>query len=183
MILGVDFDSVCNQLDLALCNAANERFGTHYKPSDWNEWEFWRNTQPKEIGDYIWGEDVFLSDSFTLRIPPQKDCIAVLRRLMLEHEVVIISDRLEHNHSALEDWFGQYGLWPDIVITNKKTYPKHQAAKDWNVQLAIDDAPHNLLNYVGNVKRVFCYDQPWNREIDPTGIERVYSWKQILNSI
>ena len=182
MNIALDFDSVVNDLSTAMCNAANTRFNTTYKHEDWITWDFWSD-QPQEIHDYLW-QEAFVDETFTLRIPPMKDAIAVVRRLMNEHNVYIFSDRKEHFQTTVESWFSQYGLWPEVVLTDRYTNPKAAMAVTKEIDLAIDDAPHNVIQYVDTVRRVMIYDHPWNRDIElPLSVERVFNWKQILNEI
>lgn len=183
MRIAVDFDSTCNQLEAAMCEIANNRFGTSYAAEQWLTWEFW-DEQPLEHSEFVWGDEAFMNDQWTLRIPPQQNCIPVLRRIMNHHDVWILSDRHDHHHSTLETWFGQHGLFPEIVITDRNSYPKTQAAKEREITLAIDDAPHNVLAYSETIPMVYVYDHPWNRDIEVrNNIVRVHNWNEILQEI
>jgi uncharacterized HAD superfamily protein len=183
MNIAVDFDSTCNQLDVAMCDTVNQKFGTCYSVDQWTSWGFWYE-QPKEHAEFVWGDEVFMNDEWTLRIPPQQNCIPVLRRMMNAHNVWIISDRHEHHHETLTTWFGQHGLFPEIVITDRNLYPKTQAAQEREITLAIDDAPHNVLAYSEVIPMVYVYDSPWNRDLEPrNNIVRVHNWTEILQTI
>lgn len=182
MIIACDFDSVVNDLHVAIIHAVNNTFGTKYSQDSWTEWDFWNN-EPPEILEYVWG-DLFMRDNFTLGVPPTKDAITSLRRLMNNHRVYILTDRHPHHQQTVEDWFAQYALYPEVILTDRYDNSKAKVAKKLKAHVAIDDAPHNVLQYAEVVQRVLCYDRPWNRAIDaPYNVERVPSWLAILETI
>ena len=182
----VDFDSVIADLGFAQIASANDRFGTHYTKEDINHWHWWTEDTTPEIAEYVWGKRCFGSLRWTLNVPPMPFAIHAMRKLLAAgNELYVVSDRQPHMDWWLKAYLAEFDLeHVPVIISNSKTLPKIQVARDLGLQIAIDDAPHNVTAFADSAlfERVYVLDQPWNRDVVDDRIERVYTWIDFLHA-
>ena len=182
----VDWDSVCGDLQVAQLRAVNERFGTNYQLGDVNDWNWWFHSTPKELSDFVWGPECFLSREWTLAIPPLPGAIEGLQTLLRWGiEPVIVSDRKPYMAEWLSAWFRQYGLSPSVVISDRNHCPKIEVAAQLGLTTVVEDAPHHASEMGGSGKFevVWLMTQPWNTAVESVGtMIRVRDWTDLINT-
>lgn len=113
----------------------------------------------------------------------------VIKKLKENHEIYIITAR---NEDGLPEQY--YGKMQELVKIwlkkNEILYDKLIFSKgnklpyciENNIDIMIEDSPTNLIDISKKIK-VFCFDNPYNKQIEGENIIRVYSWYDILEKI
>lgn len=182
----IDFDSTLGQLMPAMIGCCNHAFETQYRSSDIDSWGWWTTHTEDEHAAYVWGDDVFNNEEFTLSIPPLPNAVegvwAVANKFGLKP--VVVSDRSEHHGAWIEAWLRKWGLeWVPVEITNGVTRPKAEVAWEYKMRLAVDDSPHNAwaLANVPCIYRVYMPHYRYNDHVpEHPIIKRVQGWKEII---
>jgi uncharacterized HAD superfamily protein len=97
---------------------------------------------------------------------------------------IITSRRIELKEKTvkwLNNHFGE-NFFDDIIFYNKKDFEKCKAeiAKENNIDLLIEDAPHYVKNANQLGIKVLVFDRPWNKNLtEENYYKRVYSWNDI----
>lgn len=181
----IDFDSTLNTLDENQVRSVNQKFGCDYKVEDVTSWGFWRSLENRDHADYVWCDETFHSKDWTLNLGIQPDAAEIIKLLHLDdHKLVIVSDRDMNHRPWVVEWLAKHDLTKfisDVIITDKRLFPKSQVAEALNLTFAIEDAVHNIegLALVPTMNTVFVMDKPWNRLPFYPNTKRVHSWKEI----
>ena len=166
-------------------DSVNARFGTNYQAEEITSWEWW-NTRPAEHGAYVWGNECFLSKTWTMDIPPVEGAIdGILELLDDGHIPVLVSDRAPHMGLWLAEWLKRYGIAIPVHTTNRHKGPtKLDVIKKLGLELVIEDAPHHAVEMSADeyLIGVLLLDKPWNRNVASAKIGRCFSWEHILDT-
>jgi uncharacterized HAD superfamily protein len=151
------------------------------------DWEFWR-AQPKEHGDYVWGEECFLSRDWTLRVPPVANAEDAVWELY-DHgqDLFVVSDRLPHMKEWIEAWLNRNDFPPMQVTTTSKKEPgnrKIDAARRLGLTKVVEDAPHHTTEMPasGLFDQVYVIDKPYNQQVPQhERLHRVFDWWEVCD--
>lgn len=125
-------------------------------------------------------EKLWKMPGFMQRMPLMPYAEEGFRCLYRDYETFIVTAVPFHQQADRAAWI--QAIWPevndwDIIFTNRKELI--------NVNVMIDDGPHNLL--ACGPKRSLIFDYPYNRPSEENGYtfgeewQRVYNWKQLYN--
>jgi hypothetical protein len=159
----VDFDSTLNDFDGHLLRTLNEQFGSNYVLGDIKTWDFIREMDPEHV-QHTWGENVYYSRNWTLSIPPLPGAVLAMNRLRdAGWYVRVVTARDGVMLDWVKQWLRNEGLgWIGVSCTDKKA----EWVERYGYAVAIDDAPHHVLNLQStSLDRVYMIDKPYNSHI------------------
>lgn len=181
MRLMLDFDSVICKLESAFITSVNERFGTAYTLADATNWSWW-SEQGDDIRNFVWGDECYNNFDWTIRLEPMPDAIESIKKLQsIGYDMLVCTDRVSEMRPWVMQWLKNYDLSLPVVTTAKQ-FTKAEFAIRYGYDIAIDDAPHNAVDFAKLDIPVLLYDHPWNRDVVMTTlIYRVFSWADITD--
>lgn len=183
MKIAVDIDGVILELAVKACEIFNKLYNTNYTKNEVKRWEFFRdwNVSEKEIYEIF---ERSYEESMT--IPLIDNHISdILFRMNARYHVDLLTARTRTYETQL------INRLKSLEIKKGSHYRElnYVDAKPYDIKLYldydifIDDNP-NFVKSIENFpeKKVFLYDQPWNKTIiENDNMIRVYNWKQIEN--
>ena len=190
MRIGVDLDDVVIDLQNAIVSFHNERYGTAFTRNDhrtFNLWEVWGCSREEAVGRIY---EFFQSDWF-FNVPPMMHAETGLHALAARgHELYAITDRTNDVVEETKKWIAQHfpETFQEIHFANHftKSGParkKSEICRELGITTLIDDSKDNAIDCAAAGIRVLLLDQPWNQGELPAGVERVFSWDEIVKKI
>ena len=188
MIIGIDVDEVlCRTNDYFLFEF-NKKHGTNFKREELTRYDY--ECFEGYNGEYIFDclvnhlhENLTFYDIFD-------DSKKVLKQLKEEgHQLYVITSRWKEFREKTIFWLNNHfgeNFFDKILIYNDKYEKKCKAevAKEYGVDILIDDAPKFALGAVKNGIYVLLMNHPWNQDIKNTkNLKRVYNWLEIKKEI
>lgn len=125
---------------------------------------------------------------YVINCPVRKYAQEVISRLKENNEIYIITARDEYGmpedaygkmQELTKEWLNKNNIQYDRLIF---TQEKLKTCKENKIDIMIDDSPKNIWEVSKEIK-TFCYDNPYNKEVNGSNIVRIYSWYDILNRI
>jgi 5'(3')-deoxyribonucleotidase len=173
----IDFDDTIADLHGAFIRCTNERFGTAYTMRDVTSWNHFRE-QPKEIGDFIWTTCYPDADWFLAEVQPLPGAIDALVDLItnidgIADDVKIVTARHPDLTPMAAEWLERH--LPDGVNVTVISSPKRKAlvCRDYDLNVVVEDGPHNLAQMNAYRQRLFLVDCPWNADVLLAKVTRV----------
>ena len=164
-----------------VCEIYNKSFNTNYTKDDVKKWEFFKDWEISEESMYEIFYKVYESSMLLHLIDdnaPQN-----LKQLNEKYHADLVTARnIKFERNLLERLnsldIRQGTHYKALVHVDEKSYDlKLQLSYD----ILIDDNPNlaKVINKYPN-KKLFLYDQPWNRHVKENDcVKRVYNWAQI----
>lgn len=190
LCIGLDFDDVLVAFNEALLTFHNEHYGTSYGLNDVTTWdlhELWK-CSPEEA--YARMKE-FVRSSHHEAISPVSGAVEAIKFLNNHHDLHIITARdetlYEETLRLLSRHFNSVtfkGL--HFLHRNNKNVrgTKGDVCRSLGVHVLIEDSLHNAYTAHSHSVHVLLFDTPWNQTTNlPTGIKRVFSWKEVLGEI
>lgn len=178
MRIGIDCDGVLYDFAGHITSFFREFLddGNLPDPTTWNffseEWGmlpgvFWAGVRTAWAGGWVWdGHHGTLGD----RWEPRRSLGELSDK---GHEIVVVTTRPDYARESTQEWLAWNQLpHNELIFTEDKT--------KWNLDVLLDDAPHNIEQAQAAGIRAIIWDQPWNRHVEG---ERVYAWDQFVNAI
>lgn len=167
--IGIDLDSVLNDLLNTWLSQYNEGWNDNLKPSDIHMWEMSLIVK-KECGKKIF--DYILSPGFFRSLPVIRDSQRVTEWLSTfdEVELYVVTAYTPCVCKDKADWLAEY--FPhikqqNIIFCNDKSLV--------DIDYLIDDSPYNFIGFKGEY---IVYDYPYNKCLKDK-FTRVYNWGEI----
>ncbi len=189
MKIGVDLDDVLLDYTNALFDWHNKIFGTNLA----------RNDRNHPILDQLFGCDLDEAKKRTSdfefteennKAQPVYGAQEALQQLARDHEIHIITSRQEECRENVVTWLEKYykALYRDIHFANTyhgqgKKRKKSEICREIGIDIFIDDFIINAKDVAETGAKVFLFDTPWNQKEVSGTIERVNSWKEIVEKI
>lgn len=180
----VDFDSTINDFDGAVIRSLNEKFGSTYVVGDMKTWDFLREMDPQYV-QHTWGEDMYQSYRWTMGIPPLDGASDGLRTLVKAgYKPRIVSARNPAMKGWIEDWLRTH-KFPRIPVTyTGMSGSKVNWAERYNYGIAIDDAPHHVMDLAEAGIMTYMVSKPYNSHIQEQDvIKRVDSLREAAEEL
>jgi 5'-nucleotidase len=172
MRVGVDLDGVCypfvDSFRLWAEHCAGRRFG----PIEcWDFYKEWGHTTPEFLA--LMESGCHAGVVFHLGAPIDGALDGVRAIHDAGHDVVICTTRGDYAHGATFGWLHRWGFpYSEVIITAEKA--RH------DIDVLIDDGPHNVAALRDAGRRAVVFDQPWNRHVDG---ERAHTWPEFVEMI
>ena len=98
------------------------------------------------------------------------------------NKIYIITARYTSIHNEkmrqrVREWLKKNDIYYDEVVFTVS--PKVDKLKEYKIDLMIDDSPKNIP-FMAKVTKIFCFDNPYNRDLEIENVTRVYSWYDIF---
>lgn len=190
MKIAVDIDEVLANYLSNLIEYHNATYGTNFKREQFYSYEFWK----------IWGGTKeqavqkvydFHQTPYFKKIKPIPHSQDAIRALKTKHIFYIITSRQEEVQRETEQWINEHfpDTFSEIHFTNRYSQSKQPTSKanvccSLNIDMLIDDSLEYALECQKLEKNVLLMDSPWNRTPSlPDAIKRIFSWKDVINTI
>lgn len=163
--IGIDFDNILNNLNECWLQRYNNDYNDNLTIEDIKSWDVHKYTKNgEEIYTYL-TEDLFAS------LSPLPHSIEVTEKLQRKHELFVVTATFPENMKVKMEWLEKY--FPHIPYDNVFICQRKDLV---NVDLLIDDAPFNILDFPG---KTIVMDYAWNRNVKK-GV-RVKNWLEIYD--
>lgn len=178
-MIGVDLDDILVHCVPRLVEFHNVYYGTSLTFEDVHTYDLWEvfGCSREEIYGRI---DHFNSTHYSEDLEVVEGAQEAIRTLASMDELAIITARPETTKAKTYDTVSSNfpGIFSEIYFAeDKKT-----VCDDISAWMMVDDSLHNAMQCSGG-RKVFLLDKPWNQNGHVEGINRVYSWDDILRGI
>lgn len=167
MIIGIDLDDVLNNHIEKWIEKHNVINNDNASVEDIIGWG---------ISDYVSsGEEIYsyITNELLKTLKPQVDSIEVTRELSDRFELYVVTATSPKFVDVKAEWLSKF--FPHIPIDNLIICNNKNLV---SVDVLIDDAPHNIINFPNHV---ITYDQPWNRSLRVK--RRAKNWKEVKKEL
>lgn len=179
--LGIDLDGVCYQFVPKLAQYIHKKTGrplSELGPAKtWNffkdQWGYSYQEYSDFVAQGIHDREIFWEGE---EFP---GCREILDVLSDDFEIVIVTARFFNNvphelsEAATLHWLESHSIpYNELIISNDKT--------NLNLDLLLDDAPHNIENALLHGEGAVIFDQDWNIDIDG---DRVHGWHDFAHYV
>ena len=180
----VDIDNVVVNFVAAMIAYLNLRYNKRYKVSDMQAWDFVESpnidiTQKQFFKAF----DEFSELNLWDKAPMYRDASEVLNRLSKNHCFIYLSSRSESAKQKTIEQFRANNLpFNDFVVLENESQPvscgsiafcqgmnKGEIAKNWGADIAIEDKPSTIQEYINQGVRVVRKKEPYNESIKYRG--------------
>lgn len=174
MRIGVDLDGVLNNFHIIATKYLKQEYGYEWDETSYN---IYTDLSKQQIHEFTEN----MAETFVNEVQPTKNSRDVIINLLNDkHQVFLITAR---GYEMAEDtikWLKLHKyIFADIYFNCGN---KVDACKWKNVDLMIEDSPHNLMALAKNNIPYIVFDQTYNKDIYGELI-RTNSWKEIENFI
>jgi uncharacterized HAD superfamily protein len=187
MIIAIDIDEVLGQFMKALVEFHNNKYKTNLKLEDffsYKFWEVWGGTKEEAIQKVY----DFHKTNYFKNIIPVKDSQESVKKIKENNKLFIITSRQDDVIEETKNWIEKNfpNTFSNIYFTNHFSKNGIQKTKKEicdliDIDILIEDSLEYSLECIKPNRKIFLLDYPWNKkDVLPTGIERVYSWKEIM---
>ncbi len=198
-IVGVDLDGVLASFTGSYAYLLNKQVGnklfdlyeTRFGPTAWpTEWD-WEHGVSKEQKRNVW-EQISKSSSFWALLSAYDWTREAVNQLSLGRSkwdgLYFITSRTGINpQSQSQYWLNNQAMlaWNPSVLVVSKHEDKLPLLKSLHITHYIDDRwdTMKLLSESGLKTNLFLFDQPWNRQGEIEGVERISEFKEFMEAL
>lgn len=187
----IDFDMTLSKTFVAQIDEVNKRFDKNYLYSQFVTWASEDVLESQEV-EYMWSEDVFLSEAFQLSCEPLPHAVERVQELLSDgHKGIVVSDRPKSLFTATVKWLEQQGLGDLPVLFTRSIHSKsdQETTIKTKAQIAylhklthvVEDSPHHSIGLAQRsyIDKVYLLDTPNNQHIEHDKITRIYDWRSV----
>lgn len=191
MRIGIDVDGVLAELVPALIEFHNNEYGTNLKFEDFFSFKanrVWGGT----LEEAIQKVEEFLKSHYFEKIQPIKESINGINALKQKHKLFVISTRQSFVHEKTINWLEKHfpstfskTFFANYWEKDKPKILKSEVCLKKRISILIEDELDWAIECAEKGIRVLLFDTPWNqtKEELPENIQRVFSWKEIIELI
>ncbi len=184
----VDFDGVLADLDKAMIDSCNKKFGSNYTVDEIDNWHWW-SQQPQQFADYVWKQCYPDLDWTLEKVQPEDGAIEAICDLLtnldgVAEEVIIVTARKPDSTKVAGKWLEKH-LPGDVRVKLVGTagYRKSQYCQMHRLNVVVDDHTDNLRTMNAYRQRLFLVDKAYNVKDVVTRIERVASLSEAVKTV
>jgi uncharacterized protein len=191
MLIGLDVDEVLAETIVRVIERHNDVYCDEkkYKREDFTSYNWsdvWGGTREDSINEIY----DFVASEYHDRIEPKKWAVEGVKRLSKHHDLVAVTGRSFDFEEKTRNWLGKYfGDMIDGVCfgndysKNGEMINKSHIAKELGLELFVEDN-FSYANDIAKVgTKVFLFNAPWNQDLPDNGVQRVYSWYDIVEKL
>ncbi len=190
MKIGIDLDEVLADFMTALIKFHNDKYDTAFERHQFHSYrvfEIWGGTQEEADGEI----SEFYNTEYFEGIQPIPNAIESIDSLSKSHELSIITSRQNDISEKTLDWVNRHfkNKFTGVYFTNQHSHngisiSKSSVCNKIGANLMIEDYLDYATECALAGKEVLLLDCPWNKtQALPNKINRVYSWKEITETI
>lgn len=171
--LGIDIDSVLCDSIPRLLQRINYQQGIYLTKSDVVEWDF--PVASSTLGELIL--EAFRDADFVMSLPPMDGAQEAVKRLALDLDIIIVTSRKQLTIDATRNWVKRwFGIFPVVHTGDTKN--------GYDLDILVDDAPHNVVPFADTGRPAILFDQPWNQQVpEHPLIWRCWNWPEVHRAI
>lgn len=191
MMIAVDIDAVLADFLSKFLEYRNYIYHTNYVRDDFYTY-IWAEVfgESKEQMYAILSD--FFESGYVDQIKPMPGAVAGIGALEKQgHEVYVVTSRPRMIKDLTLRWlrknFGN--VFKAVFFSNQPAYgsfgpTKGEICRQIRAKVFIDDQLSYCRECLEEGRRVFLFDNPWNKDLDvPSGVIRAYSWPEIIENI
>lgn len=178
MIIALDLDSTLAEIMPIYCKIVKEQFGFSFTKEQIDRWSFWED----HIGlDNMWRifREVWVR-WYEIEPEDPNEGEVLYQAIDRGYEISIITatqkENLHYVYQWLEEWDIPYHSLIALFNGQSKFWYPFDAIIDDNPAMAEE------ARYYPD-RKVFLYDQPWNRSAPETYVKRVISFSQMVRHL
>lgn len=160
----IDWDSTMNDFDGHLVETLNDYFGSTYVVGDMKTWDWLRELEPEHL-QHTWGEKVYNSPEWTASIPILPGVVPGISTLLRAgYAARVVTARGKTHEPWVRAWLDAHGMM-NVPLTMADGKDKAKWAKRYGYTLAIEDAPHHVIELAEVCDMVYMVDKPYNAHV------------------
>ena len=176
MVLAIDVDDTICNLQEAVVNIFNKRYGTHYTVEDFTDFDVTNVLPDDEAMNFI---EIYGESGLYKTVKPMSGAQSALKKLVnAGHDVYLVTNAIPKTYGEKVEFVKKYFPYIDashiVCMKNKWMF---------RADVMVDDCMQNLLAkpYYHRV----LINKPWNySNVDYAyGIYRCYNWNDVLEAI
>lgn len=190
MLIAVDIDQVLADTLKIYLQYHNTKYFTRFAEEDChslNWWEVFGISEEEFMSDY----EKFMEEGWNAKIKPVIGSQKGVDALSAKHKLIAITARPTIIAPSTERWMKMYypGKFQKVYYTRRtllaaEVESKHDICIKTGADMLIDDSYEYAKKCADNGLKTLLYTWPWNRNYKlPPFIERVHSWKEILQKV
>ncbi len=178
--LGIDIDGVIANTQPLIIAELNDYFNKTYTINDFYKItpEKAYNIDRKQLHSFIAERELKLIQS----VRPVDGAVPAIQKLGKRCQITIISARTPGFYDQTTQWLKINGIKYDKVVL-LGNHDKRKACLEEGVQLFIEDSLNNAIQVSSCGIPVFLFNATYNQGDTPPLVQRVYSWREIINSL
>jgi len=189
MKIGIDIDEViAEQLDELIKFyhmktgklVEKDKFHTYYWPDVWKI----------SIEEAIAIDHEFKKSEFFDNIKPAEKAVEVIKQLIKNNEIFIITSRPLIFKERTENWLKRHLgdlnfelIHSENLHKNIKMSTKAKICKEFGIKIILEDDIRYALDCAESGVKVVLFDKPWNQNVKHKNIIRVKNWIEALKEM
>jgi uncharacterized protein len=191
MIIGLDVDEVLCDIMTRVIQRHNEVYDDEkkYVKEDfhsYNWWEAWGGTREDSMKELY----EFMASDYAEDVPVVKWSREGVERISEKNYLIGVTARLLDFRKETEKWLEKnFGEWIKEIYfcgdfeKKQGLSRKSEIVRKRGIELIVEDNFDYAAECAKVGVRVFLFNAPWNQALPPPGVERVYSWYDIVEKL
>ena len=191
-VVALDFDDVVAHFNAHFVLFHNKNYGTALEYEDlylYDDWEKMYGCDRATMNDRA--HEFYRSKEYK-EIEPVPGAIEAIEHLSKDYSLQIVTSRPEHIRDVTLHWIEEFFPvhFDQIHFTNgfmgadgATVQKKSEVCREIGASILVDDALKHVKDVAQSGLPAILPDRPWNREENPTGVQRMYSWNEIVDFI
>ena len=192
MKIGIDVDDVLVGFEDALCTYHNHRFGTNFSSNNTINFDL-SITFGRSEGEIQEELIDFYRSPYFKNMKPIPEAVTGIRALQ-DNDLQIITSRFDSSIEHTNEWLARYfpNTFSRIHFTRhtnaygdirKEMFSKSEVCKREGISVLIEDSADYIKECASEKTHGILWDKPWNQGDLPPHTTRVFSWKEIVETV
>lgn len=178
--IGLDLDGVIVDWGSNVIRLLNERKGYNIPMQEWPEWNWLEHNIKPEDWKWIWSHEGVLVEGYATA-KPFDGAHKFAKALRALGDIVILTSRPEGTWTASIKWWKQHMFFTPAGYNFFRSGKEKSAV--W-CHYFVEDNLDNAKSYAANgFTHVFLLDKKYNQGDTGVGVERVFSYDEIIERI